>query len=108
MKLSKFRVVLVGLLALLVVGALGIYIFRAPIKSAVNEIRAERIFNRAQEAFVAERWVEAARLGIAAHHLDRENTDNRVHPLLIALIKYECLYPNCHNTKFNATHQNLN
>ncbi|MEX0330148.1 MAG: hypothetical protein AB3N64_01880 [Puniceicoccaceae bacterium] len=74
MKLSKFRVVLLGLLVAVIAGMAGVYVFRAPIKATVNEYRAERIFTRAQEAFAAEKWAEASRLGIAAHHLDPANT----------------------------------
>ena len=65
MKLSKIRVVLLGLLAFGILGLVGVFVFRAPIKGYVNEIRAERIFNLAQEAVEGERWAEASRYGIA-------------------------------------------
>ena len=47
----------------------GVYVFRSPIKGYINNIRADRIFAKAQEAFEAENWVDASRLGTAAHHL---------------------------------------
>ncbi|MEX0326689.1 MAG: hypothetical protein AB3N33_11445 [Puniceicoccaceae bacterium] len=75
MKLSKFRVILLGILLVAIAGMVGVYIFRAPIKATVNEYRAERIFTRAQEAFGEEKWAEASRLGIAAHHLDQGNIE---------------------------------
>ncbi len=73
MKLSKLRVILLVLVGQACVGLGAVYLLRAPIKSYINEIRAERVFAKAEEAFAAERWADAARLGTAAHHLDQGN-----------------------------------
>ena len=73
MKLSKLRVIILALFLACLAGVAGIYVFRAPIKGVINGIRAERMFAKAEEAFAAERWTDAARMGTAAHHLDPDN-----------------------------------
>lgn len=75
MKLSKLRVIILGIVALGVLGIGGVFAFKAPLKAFVNGIRAERIHAKAIEAFEAERWEQASRLGTAAHHLDNGNAE---------------------------------
>jgi thioredoxin-like negative regulator of GroEL len=63
------------------VAGIGGFILREPIRARVNGIRAERLMEKAETAFAAEDWGDAARLGRAAHFLD---SDNRQTDLLVA------------------------
>ena len=73
MNFKKLRIIILVLSGLCLIGLVTVYLLRAPIKGFINEIRAERLQAQAEEAFAAEKWDQAARLGTAAHYLDREN-----------------------------------
>jgi len=75
MNLKNLRLILVGLGVLAILAFTLVFLFRQPIKSFVNSIRAERLQTQAQMAFEQEHWAEAARIGQAAYYLDKDNTD---------------------------------
>lgn len=73
MDLHKLRVTIIlgGALCLWLLA--GVFIFREPLKARVQEVRAARLMERAEAAYAAEQWAEAARLGQASHYLVPED-----------------------------------
>lgn len=66
------RIVLSASLVIAVAGT-GIFLLGDPIRSGLNRVRAERLMERAEAAFGAEDWNDAARLARAAHYLQPAN-----------------------------------
>jgi tetratricopeptide (TPR) repeat protein len=73
MKLSNFQRILlvIGLVGVLL--AVMLFLGRNVIRDTIREVRAERLFEKAQAAFEEERWDIATRQGQAAHYLTPEN-----------------------------------
>lgn len=81
MKLNKVSIIIISaVVGLILVAALG-FALREPIKDYINGIRVGRLEARATEAFAAEKWDEASRLGQAAYYIDN---DNRTVQLIVA------------------------
>ncbi len=73
MKFNKISTIIVIAAAALVLLVAGVFFLRKPIKGYVNGIRVNRLEARALEAFEAEKWDEASRLGKAAYYIDNGN-----------------------------------
>lgn len=73
MKLNKWIIIAIIVVSIGLIGAGGIFIFRDDLKGFINSARAERLEERASEAFANEQWTEASRLGQAAFYLDSNN-----------------------------------
>lgn len=74
MNLSNFQrialiISLIGILSLM-----ALFLGRNLIRDTIREVRAERLYEKAQVAFEEERWDVAARQGQAAHYLSPEDT----------------------------------
>lgn len=75
MELSRIQWIALGALGgIIAIGAV-LVVLRAPIQTAVNGYRAERLFDKAEAAFAEERWEQASRQAQAAYYLDPENMD---------------------------------
>jgi len=75
MKLSRLQWIALGALGFILVAGALVFLLREPIQDKVNGIRAERLFEKAETAFMEERWEQAARQAQAAYYLDSDNRD---------------------------------
>lgn len=75
MKMNKWITIAAAAVfsGLVVIG--GIVLFREEIKDYINGARAQRLEERAKQAFSKEQWAEASRLGQAAFYLDADNKE---------------------------------